>query len=276
MTNLFGTIQGRLLPKYKGRYQAHPVGYWENEFHVAKELKLDCIEFILDHNDADQNPLLNSDELKKLESVIFETGVIVKTICADYFMEAPLHSKDEIVAKKSMLVLEKLLQSAEKLNVSDIVVPCVDQSSLLDDGAVIRFVSQINKIIPDIEKRGINLSLETDLNPKKFVELLDKFDSKRITVNYDIGNSASLGFDPIEELNAYGDKITDIHIKDRMLGEGPVMLGKGNADFQLFFKKLKEFNYKGPFIMQAYRDDEGLEMFKVQKNWIKKHLDLLQ
>ncbi|MBT7900226.1 MAG: sugar phosphate isomerase/epimerase, partial [Candidatus Marinimicrobia bacterium] len=144
------------------------------------------------------------------------------------------------------------------------------------DGAVIRFVSQINKIIPDIEKRGINLSLETDLNPKKFVELLDKFDSKRITVNYDIGNSASLGFDPIEELNAYGDKITDIHIKDRMLGEGPVMLGKGNADFQLFFKKLKEFNYKGPFIMQAYRDDEGLEMFKVQKNWIKKHLDLLQ
>jgi sugar phosphate isomerase/epimerase len=61
-----------------------------------------------------------------------------------------------------------------------------------------------------------------------------------------------------------------------MLGDGPVMLGKGNADFQLFFKKLKEFNYKGPFIMQAYRDDEGLEMFKVQKNWIKKHLDLLQ
>lgn len=276
MKNIIGVIQGRLLPKYKERYQAHPKDYWQKEFYLASNLGLDCIEFILDFEDAEHNPLLRKEGVREILTISKETGVLVKTICADYFMEAPLHSKDEIVAKKSMLVLEKLLQSAEKLNVSDIVIPCVDQSSLLDDGAVIRFVSQINKIIPDIEKRGINLSLETDLNPKKFVELLDKFDSKRITVNYDIGNSASLGFDPIEELNAYGDKITDIHIKDRMLGEGPVMLGKGNADFQLFFKKLKEFNYKGPFIMQAYRDDEGLEMFKVQKNWIKKHLDLLQ
>jgi sugar phosphate isomerase/epimerase len=95
-------------------------------------------------------------------------------------------------------------------------------------------------------------------------------------VNYDIGNSASLGFDPIEELNAYGDRITDIHIKDRLLNGGPVTLGDGNADFEMFFNKLKEFNYKGPLIMQAYRDEEGLEIFKKQKKWIEKYIDLIK
>ena len=93
-----------------------------------------------------------------------------------------------------------------------------------------------------------------------------------MTVNYDIGNSASLGFDPVEELEAYGTKITDIHIKDRICDGGPVVLGTGNADFSIFFKKLKEFNYTGPFIMQAYRDDEGLAIFKQQLVWIKSYL----
>mgnify|MGYP000049982630 CR=1 FL=1 len=272
MDNLFGTIQGRLLPKYKGRYQAHPVGYWRDEFYLAKEIGLDCIEFILDFNNVDQNPLINAVEFKKLEAIIIETGVVVKTLCADYFMDAPLHSKDKDVAKNSLRVLEILLESAEKLGVSDIVIPCVDKSSLRTSASVARFVSQVKKVIPNLEKKEINLSLETDLNPANFVNLLNKFNSKRITVNYDIGNSASLGFDPIEELNAYGTKISDIHIKDRVFGGGPVELGTGDADFEVFFTKLKEFNYKGPFIMQAYRDDDGLDIFKVQKKWIEKYL----
>ena len=44
-------MQGRLLPKYKGRYQAHPLGYWEDEFYIAKEFNLDCIEFIFDFDE---------------------------------------------------------------------------------------------------------------------------------------------------------------------------------------------------------------------------------
>jgi L-ribulose-5-phosphate 3-epimerase len=272
MDNLFGVIQGRLLPKYKGRYQAHPKGYWEDEFYIAKSLGLDCIEFILDFNDAELNPLLNDEGFKILIDVIDRTGIKVKTICADYFMEAPLHSKDKVVSENSLSILEELLSTAEILDVSDIVIPCVDHSSLDSSEAKKRFIFQINKIIPKLEEKNINLALETDLPPVSFVELLDQFDTKRVTVNYDIGNSASLGFNPIEELDAYGDRITDIHIKDRDLNGGPVLLGTGSANFKLFFNKLKEFNYKGPFIMQAYRDDEGIDIFKQQQEWIKPYL----
>ena len=49
-------------------------------------------------------------------------------------------------------------------------------------------------------------------------------------------------------------------------------LGSGDADFETFFTHLKKYNYKGPFIMQAYRDDEGVEIFKKQLSRIKEFL----
>ena len=273
MNNKIGVMQGRLVPKYQGRYQAFPIGMWQDEFKVAKGCGLDLIEFILDFNDAEENPLLKLGGVGEIAKISKVTNVSVKTICADYFMEAPLHSTNNKVAEKSFKILERLLKTAKKLKITDIVIPCVDQSSLETKEAVDRFVEQITKIIPRIEKQDINLSLETDLPPKPFVELLDRLNSKNITVNYDIGNSAALGFDSDEELEAYGDRITDIHIKDRVLGGGPVVLGGGYADFLRFFKRLQKINYKGPFIMQAYRDDEGVEIFKQQLAWIKPYLE---
>jgi L-ribulose-5-phosphate 3-epimerase len=273
MNNKIGVMQGRLVPKYQDRYQAFPVGMWQDEFKVAKECGLDLIEFILDFNDAEENPLLKLGGIDEITAISQKTGVSVQTICADYFMEAPLHSSDNKVAEESFNILERLLDAAKKLKITDIVIPCVDQSSLETKEAVDRFAEQITKIISRIEKENINLSLETDLAPKSFVELLDKLNSKNITVNYDIGNSAALGFNSDEELAAYGNRITDIHIKDRVLGSGPVMLGEGNADFAKFFNKLREFNYQGPFIMQAYRDDKGVEIFKKQLDWIGEYLN---
>jgi sugar phosphate isomerase/epimerase len=273
MKNKIGVMQGRLVPKYQGRYQAFPIGMWQDEFKVAKDCDLDLIEFILDFNDAEENPLLKLGGIDEIASVSKVTGVSVKTICADYFMEAPLHSNNGKVAEESFKVLERLLETAKALKVTDIVIPCVDQSSLDTKEAVNKFVKQMTKIIPIIEKENINLSLETDLSPRAFVKLLDKLGSKNITVNYDIGNSAANGFNSNEELEAYGDRITDIHIKDRMLNGGPIVLGDGDADFENFFRKLKKFNYQGPLIMQSYRDDDGLDVFRKQFKWI---MDLMQ
>lgn len=276
MNNLIGVIQGRLLPKYKGRYQAHPKGYWKDEFEVANKVELDCIEFILDYNEAEKNPLLRVGGIREIMAVIEKTGVSVKTICADYFMEAPLHAEDIAVSEKSQEIMIRLLNNAAELGVTDVVIPCVDQSSLDGQGAVDRFISRLYPMIDIAEKEGINLSLETDLAPQLFLALLNRFDSSRITVNYDIGNSAALGYDPVEELNSYGHKITDIHIKDRELGGNSVLLGKGNANFPAFFDKLKEFDYTGPFIMQAYRDDEGVNIFEKQLDWVMPYLSCVK
>ena len=109
MNKKTGIMQGRLLPKYKNRYQAHPFGYWEDEFPIASKLGLDSIEFILDYNDIEQNPLLNNSGIKKILQVQDKTGVRVRSICADYFMDAPIHGNDNKTIDKSLNILEQLI-----------------------------------------------------------------------------------------------------------------------------------------------------------------------
>jgi len=267
-----GILQGRLLPRYKNRYQAHPVNYWQAEFNVAKEFGFSQIEFILDYNDVSENPLMSNVGIKEIKKLVKETGVEVKSICADYFMEAPFHSDHQ---KKSEKVLKKLILNAKKLNVIDIVIPCVDQSNLKTKKDFKMFVSSIKKVLPIAEKYNININFETDLNPNRFKKLLQNFDSKNIKVNYDIGNSSSLGYNPKEEFKAYGEFISDLHIKDRVLNGGSVKLGTGDADFKTIFELLKEYAFKGNIIMQSAKDAdyiEDLKLVKEQKKFISKYI----
>ena len=69
-----------------------------------------------------------------------------------------------------------------------------------------------------------------------------------------------------------GSSISTIHLKDRILNGGPVLMGKGNSDFFKLFKKIKDINYTGLYTMQVYRDNEGLKIFEKQLKYLKKIL----
>ena len=267
-----GIMQGRLLPKYKNRYQAHPVGYWSDEFEIARKLGLKSIEFIFDYNDYKLNPLMNENGINQISKISKNTGVNVKSICADYFMEAPLHSSNQKVKEKSVLVLKTLIKNSSLLNISDIVIPCVDQSSLKNNIDKERLINSLYDSVIYASKFNINIALETDLNPKDFLDLLNEFRLENLTVNYDTGNSASLGYNINQEFEYYGNKISDIHIKDRVLNGGSVMLGTGNTDFKSFFKILSNMEFNGPIILQAYRDNQGINVLKKQLNWFENKL----
>jgi len=262
-------MQGRLLPKFKNRYQAHPFGYWKDEFTLANDIGLSYIEFILDHNDYEKNPLLSDLGINEIEAIIQKTGVGVRSICADIFMEAPLHSENSLISHFSKKILIKLIENSSKLGITDIVIPCVDQSTLKGESDQKRLIENLSEPINLATKQKINLALETDLAPIPFLNLLNKLDSDVVKVNYDIGNSASLGFDIYEEFKLYGNRISDIHIKDRELAGGSVILGTGNANFTSFFEVFSKIDFKGPIVMQVYRDDEGVEIFKKQFDWFK-------
>lgn len=276
MINKIGIMQGRLLPRYKNRYQSHPLHYWQAEFYIARDLDFSQIEFILDFNDSHLNPLMSKAGIKEIQTLINATGVKVKSVCADYFMEAPFHS---IHQQQSEEILKTLISNAADLGVIDIVIPCVDHSTLKNDADMEMLIDSINKILPFAEEQHININFETDLNPKRFKELLNHFNSNNIKVNYDIGNSSSLGFNPQEEFDAYGEYISDLHIKDRVLNGGSVELGKGNADFDTIFQRLQQLNFKGNIIMQSARElDYVNDLTLVQKqkffleNYIAKYL----
>lgn len=262
-----GVMEGRLLPKYKGRYQAHPTGYWADEFPIAAACGLDLIEFILDYEDADDNPLLAPGGVEAIRAAMAATGVGVASICADYFMEAPLHRGER--CQEAAAMLDRLLDAAAGLAIGDIVIPCVDHSRMEDAAQEDALVRALETALPKTETLGINLSLETDLDPGRFAALLSRLPSPRVTVNYDTGNSAALGYDPAEEWAAYGPRVSDVHIKDRVRGGGSVELGTGDADIPKVIALMKAAGFDGPVIMQAFRDDEGVAIFSRQLDWLR-------
>ena len=71
------------MPKYNGRYQAHPIGYWQEEFQLAVDLGLDRIEFILDYKEFKNNPLMTTYGRQHIRSVSKQAEVRVLSVCAE-------------------------------------------------------------------------------------------------------------------------------------------------------------------------------------------------
>ena len=57
----------------------------------------------------------------------------------------------------------------------------------------------------------------------------------------------------MEEWDAYGDRVSSVHIKDRVFGGSTVPLGTGAAQFGAFFRLASENGYRGLFVLQAAR-----------------------
>lgn len=251
-----GIMQGRLVPRYLGRYQAFPAGYWQAEFNIAKELGLTHVEFILDFDTIDRNPLMSATGIAEIKRTVGDTGVDVRSICADYFMVAPLHKPEH--EQRSREVLVALLDNAAQLGVKDVVIPCVDASSLKSPDDRRALVAALRGAEAQAVKLGIRLNLETDLGPEDFKSLMGEMPQSCVRVNYDIGNSASLGFDVREEFAAYGQWVSDVHIKDRVLGGFSTLLGTGNAKFDDAFEMLAKYGCAN-IVMQASRADGYVE-----------------
>ncbi len=262
---LIGLMQGRLLPPYEGRFQAFPAANWEQEFYSAQKLGLCCIEWIYEKPHEQDNPLKNIEGIHKLQAIISRTGVQVKSICADYYMIERLII-DGCVQTHNVEHLLWLLNQAKELDIIYMVLPFVDSSSLKNERTLQPVCEMLKSILKEAEKVNIEIHLEADLQPLVFRSIFEEVNHPLLKMNYDIGNSASLGYDPDEELFLLGEYLGSVHIKDRLYQGKTVPLGTGNADFKKCFKWFKKLQFNRWFILQAARGKEGEELQHISKN----------
>lgn len=258
----YGIMQGRLTKPLGRGIQFFPFDNWEKEFYLAKDLGLSEIEFIFDFERYEENPLWSQNGKNILKKVMEETGVRVCSVCFDYFMRRAFFKKDGYEKQKlrveNKLVLQHILTFMEELGIGLIEIPLVDASSMKNEKNKKDFRDFILEIATETNSE-IKFGLETDLCPEEFNVFLNSINMDRVGANYDSGNSSGLGYDMYEEVTILGDRIFNIHIKDRVYGGTTVELGTGSADFEGLFRGLKEIGYKGAFIMQAARGEEGKE-----------------
>ena len=103
-----------------------------------------------------------------------------------------------------------LLGRCSDLRMHRVVVPFVD-ASRIDTADEARAVADvITALLGTAETAGVELHLETSLDPAGFASLLDLIPHPMVKVNYDAGNSASLGYAPADEFAAYGDRVGSV------------------------------------------------------------------
>lgn len=270
--NSIGIMQGRLTRPAGRGIQFFPFENWKQEFEDAQKLGLNEIEFIFDFYKYRQNPLWSKKGRKKISTQVKDTGVKVNSICADYFMRKPFFRVSGKERENSSIILKHLIRHCSEIGAALIEIPLVDNSSIKTKSEEDIFVSTIRKILPLLEKYNVKIGFETDLNPHNFLSLIKRVGSSSVGANYDTGNSASLGYDPKEEIGTFGEHVFNIHIKDRLYKGGTVELGKGDTQFKRLFKYLGKLGYNGSFILQTARGKDGDETrtIKSQMNFLKR------
>lgn len=256
---LIGIMQGRLVPKEEGRFQSFPAQRWRDEFAHARDAGIACIEWIYEEPNEDANPMRTDEGQAELKRLIAETGVSVRSICADYYMTKCLVRPDATADTDALGHLSWLIGRAGKMGITYIVLPFVDSSSLTTEAQREALPGILAGVLAEAKAAGVELHLETDLPPQAFATLLARAGHSHLKANYDIGNSASLGFDQGEELTLLGPWLGSVHVKDRVKGGSTVPLGTGNADFPTCFQKIREAGFARWFILQAARGEEGDE-----------------
>jgi len=253
MTNQIGIMCGRLSQPIHGRIQSFPFNTWKTEFKKASTCGFEVIEWVFDS--IENNPILEDTGIKEIKSLSEENQITVKSVCADFFMDNLLFNVNEFNLQRNLGILIKLINNCQKLNIKILEIPLLEFSSIKNHNFQNQLISNMQKILPIAHDNDVKLTLETDLNPKYFRNLLLQFNHEYIAANYDIGNSTSNGFDIKTELETLFPWIANIHIKDRLLHGNTVPLGTGDVDFESFFLILSKLNYNEDFIIQGARED---------------------
>jgi L-ribulose-5-phosphate 3-epimerase len=250
-------MQGRLSPIVNGKIQEFPWNNWQKEFIEASTLGFDLMEWTLDQSCLFDNPLMTKQGQVEINTLSNSYGIKIPSLTGDCFMQAPfwkLYGR-EMQDRKNDLI--SIVDACSEIGISQIVIPLVDGGRIdnVDHSkALLDFLHEKEDVFSD---RGIQILFESDFGPDELKAFIGSFKSEVFGISYDIGNSAALGFEVDKEFAAYGDRILNVHIKDRILKGTTVPLGDGNANFTKVFRKLAMIGYGGNYILQTARANNG-------------------
>ena len=268
----FLLVQGRALPQSDESLQSFPFN-WSDEFPLIQQLGFDGIEWIYDKKSEFTNPILDSEESQKIKSISKKFNVSLENIVFDWFITNSLFRKDEISLKNKIKKLVDLIEKSQNIGIKQIIYPLLEENAINNSNDMDIFLKIFSDdILSVLNLNKIEIHFETSLPPISELEFISKLDHNQTKICFDMGNSASMGYDPADVLNSIAPYLGTVHIKDRLLDGDSVPLGEGAVDFSKVFSILNEINFSGYFSFQAYRDknSNNTELLSLYQKFIYK------
>ena len=229
------------------------------EFAVAQEIGFTCVELLVREGDVNRHPIWSDKGIKHLKVLSSRYQVGIPSVCADHFKLGELNSPDRDTRRRGVDVLCHLVEQSAQLGIERILIPFFDAAEIKSERDKAFVIESLMECLPQAQRYGLHLSLETMLPAKETLELVHRFDHPSLKVYYDIGNAAALGFDIRDELQQLGPWISGVHLKDRKYLGSNVPMGTGDVDFVVGFQALRAIPYQGPFILETTMGDNPLE-----------------
>ena len=265
-----GFMQGRLSELVDGKIQAFPWANWKNEFHSAKKIGLGLMEWTLDHENIYENPLL-SKNITEIKVLCDRYNIKISSLTGDCFMQAPFWKSND---NGLIDILTEVIKACGRHSIKLIVIPLVDNGSINSKKEEDKLFAILMDCFDELSRNNVKIAFETDYEPLEVKRLINRFPHEYFGINYDIGNSAALGYDYKNEIEIYCNNILNVHVKDRKFEGGTVQLGKGDAKLQDTIKLLEERKYSGNYILQIARskDNNHLDViysaYRTIEKWI--------
>lgn len=259
----FGIMQGRLSPPQGKDLQFFPKD-WKKEFEIARSLGFEAIEWIFDEP-IEANPLWNISGQQRILDIGRQSGVAVRSVCADVFMKQTLVRRDPAV----IALLIGLLVNAERAGIPLVGLPLVEGNTPETSEQHDIVTENISHALA-LADVSTKIALEVDLPAERIIALVKNIDSDRVGVCYDTGNAMTFGFDAGADIRMLGEHLLEVHFKDRIKGtRQSVYLGTGSVDFPDVFAALGEVGFDSLVILQAWRGEDYLADAKRQLGFVK-------
>ena len=250
----FLLVQGRALPQIDESLQSFPSN-WIEEFPLIEKLGFDGIEWIYDKKSEYNNPILNLDQHENIKMISKKYNVSLENIVFDWFITHPFLKKDDISLSTKIQKLIDLLDYSEKIGFQRVIFPLLEGNAIHNSNEMELFLKIFSDdVLPTLNLKKLEIHFETSMSPNDEFNFISRLDNSQTKICFDMGNSASLGFDCSEVLDKISPFLGSVHIKDRLINGPTVPLGEGLVDFSKVFKILNEIKFLGPISFQAYRN----------------------
>jgi L-ribulose-5-phosphate 3-epimerase len=219
------------------------IGKWSDigAFETAKTIGLEGI--MVDMGSVANDLHIRKQDVQdayKKESA--KTGVAISSLAMGLFNSVPFHSEPRVPEW-----ITDTITTAKNFNVKVILLAFFNASDLRNDAARKAIaVKHLKAVMPSAEAAGVTLGIESYLDAKEHLEIMEQVGSPNLKVYYDFRNTADAGHDTVAEFKKLGkDNICELHMK-----ENGFLLDKGTINWSDVSKAIYEIGYKGNGWMQ--------------------------
>ena len=236
---------------------------WKEKMQTAKAAGFDYIEISVDESDERLARLDWSDqEIEEIRSYMKETGIVIPTMCLSGHRRFPFGSKDKATRARAFEIMEKGILLAQKLGVRCIQLATYDvYYEESDEETKELFLDGMKKSVEMASRAGVILAMEIMDTPfvgtiLRAMHYIKEIPSPYFKIYPDMGNLTQFSSDVESEFELGLAETAAIHVKETKPGVFKnVPFGEGTVQFTNIFRKLKELNYTGMFLIEMWADN---------------------